>query len=34
MKISKKDILIAYLQSIINYIDLLKSNKQQHDKIT
>ena len=28
MKISKKDILIVYLQSIINYIDLLNRIKK------
>lgn len=32
MKISREDILIVYLQLIINYLDLLKS-KQQDDKI-
>lgn len=32
MKISRKDILIVYLQLIINYLDLLKS-KQQNNKI-
>ena len=32
MKISKLELMIVYLQLIINYIDLLKS-KQQNNKI-
>lgn len=32
MKISKLELMIVYLQLIINYLDLLKS-KQQNNKI-